>query len=348
MPAYGLPGVSTDRRRARLLGLITLACLVVAAAGWQLHDTLKRPDLIRIKLYTNIVGDGVVPGADVMLSGIAVGKVDTISSAPEGKQLITLALQPSKVSGLTDSLNVDYAPSNLFGISAVVLKRQRGGLPLRMDQVLDLTVGERVADVTVGNMMRELSASANEVLTPQLADLMKRAATDLAAFTPTLEALISVGRAIADTQRYPSSFLIAQYAAFIKGVATFSGSTIELINEVYHMEVLKNEGPLFDTGVTLVVDQLFPMISDVLWTAHKFVGNADGTTALLHQISLLNPDPERTRVGAAELIKRINEMFVNTPAGTELNVPVKVILRGVPVIEEQLPGAPPPAVVGGR
>ncbi|OHU53768.1 Mce family protein [Mycobacteroides chelonae] len=299
-------------------------------------------------MYTNLVGDGVVPGAAVMLSGIAVGKVDTISATSEGQQLITLALQPEKVVGLTDAFDVDYAPSNLFGISAVVLKRQTGGAPLRMDEVVDLTGGERVADVTVGKLMRELSTSANQVFTPQLTDLMRRAATDLAAFTPTLEALVSVGRAIADTQRYPSSFLIAQYGEFIKGVAAFSGSTIELISEVYSMEVLRNEGPLFDTGVTLVVDQLFPMISDVLWTANKFVGNADGTTTLLHQLSLLNPYPERTRLGAAELIKRINEMFVNTATGTELNVPVKVILRDVPVIAEQLPETPPASAAEGR
>ncbi|CPT40454.1 Conserved protein of uncharacterised function, putative Mce family protein [Mycobacteroides abscessus subsp. abscessus] len=347
MPAYGLPGVSTDQHRARLLALLALACLVCTAAGWQLHDALKRPELLRIQLYTNTVGDGVVPGADVVLSGIAVGKVATISSTPEGRQLVALDLQPSKVAGLTNNLNVDYAPSNLFGISAVVLKRQIGGSPLRMDQVLDLTAGGRVADVTVGNMLRQLSNSTNEVLTPHLADLIKQTASDLAAFTPTLETLLSVGRAIADTQRYPASFLIGQYAAFSKGVVTFSGSTIELINEVYHMQVLKNEGPLFDTGVTLVVDRLFPMLSDVLWTAHKYVGNADGTTALLHQISQLNPDPEHTRAGAAELIKRANEMFVNTPGGAELNVPVNVILRGVPVAE-QLPVSPPQTAAGGR
>ncbi|WP_308188195.1 Mce family protein [Mycobacteroides abscessus] len=289
-----------------------------------------------------------MPGTQVMLSGIAVGKVDTISATSQGRQLITLTLQPAKVAGLTNTLDVDYAPSNLFGISAVILKRRTGGEPLHMDQVVDLTSGRRVTDVTVGKLMRELSNSANEVFTPQLTNLMKRAATDLAAFTPTFEALVSVGRAIADTQRYPSSFLIAQYAAFIKGVATFSGSTVELINEIYSMQVLRNEGALFDTGVTLVVDQLFPMISDVLWTAHKFVGNADGTTALLHQLSLLNPDPERTRVGAAELIKRVNEMFVNTPTGTELNVPVKVILRDVPVIAQQLADTPPTAAAGER
>lgn len=348
MPAYGLPGVSTNRHRARFLALVTLASVVAVTATWQLHSVLKRPDVLRIQLYTNLVGDGVTPGTDVVLSGVAIGKVATIAPTPEGRQLITLSLQPSKVTGLTDSLNVDYAPSNLFGISAVVLKRRSGGAPLQMGQVVDLTAGDRVADVTVGSMMRELSTSANEVLTPQLAALIKRAATDLAAFTPTLETLISVGRAIAVTQRYPSSFLIEQYAAFIKGVATFSGSTIELINEIYHMEVVKNEGQLFDTGVSLVVDQLFPMLADVLWTAHKYAGNADGTTALLRQISLLNPDPERTGAGAAELIKRINEMFVNTPAGTELDVPVKVILRAIPVIAEQLPAAPPQSVLGGR
>ena len=347
MAAYGLPGVSTDQRRARLVALVAITCLVIATGAWKIYIGTRSPDLVRIRLYTNQVGDGIMPGADVVLSGISVGKVASITPTPEGRQVVSLALQPAKVAGLTDSLDVDYAPSNLFGISAVVLKRQFGGTALHMDQVVNLTEGDRVADVTVGNMMRELSKSANEVFTPQLTDLMKSSATDLAAITPTIESLISVGRAIADTQRYPSHFLIEQYAEFIKGSAIFTGSTIQLINEVYHMQVLRNEGPLFDTGVTLVVDQLFPMISDVLGTAHKYAGNVDGTTALLHQISLLNPDPERTRLGAAELIKRLNELFVNTPTGTELNVPLKVILRGIPVIAEQLPDTPP-AAVGGR
>lgn len=346
MPAYGLPGVSTDRRQARVLALLALLAVCALAGAWNLHDTLKQPDELCIQLYTNLVGDGVIPGADVMLSGVAVGKVTAITPTPGGRQLVALTLRPSDVTALTDALTVDYAPSNLFGISAVVLKRHSGGTTLRMNQVLNLTYGDRVADVTVGSMMRELAASANEVLTPQLLQLMKSAATDLAAFVPTLETLFSVGRAIADTQRYPSSFLIDQYATFIKGVAVFSGSTIQLINEVYNMQVLKNERPLFDEGVTLVVDQLLPMLSDVLWTAHKYVGNADGTTALLHQIAQLDPDPERTRLRAAELIRRLNEMFVKTATGIELDIPVKVILRNLPTNAEPSPSAVP--VTPGR
>ena len=348
MPAYGLPGVTTDQRKARRLAAIAMVCVVAVVAGWQIRDALKHPDVFRIRLFTNIVGDGVVPGTDVVLSGITIGKVSEIDPTPDGRQLITLALRPSNVAGLTDSLDIDYAPSNLFGISAVVLKRRPGGTALRMSQILDLTADDRVADVTVGTMLRELAASGNEVFTPQLADLARRAATDLKAFTPTLESMISVGRAIADTQRYPSSFLIAQYAEFIKGIAVFTGSTVRLVNDVYHMDVLRHEGELFDVGVTLVVDRLFPMLSDVFGTLHKYAGNADGTTALLHQISLLNPDPERTREGAGELIRRIDQMLVNTPTGPELNVPVTVILRNVPVLAEQLPGLSSPSTPAGR
>lgn len=349
MPAYGLPGVATGPRRARRIGIVLLVCVVAVTAGWRVGSPMRTDDTVRIQLHTSSVGDGVIPGAEVLLHGVKVGNVATIASAPEGSQLLTLSLQPSKLRGLTDSLDIDYAPSNLFGISAVVLKRRDGGTPLRTGQVLDLLAAGRITDATLGNLLRELSQTSTDVLTPQLTDLVNQAAGDLKAFTPTLQAVVSVSRAIADTQRYPSSFLTEQYGSFVGGTAKFVDGTIKLIDQVYHIDVLRNDRERFDTGVSLVVDQLFPMISDLGWTLHKYGGNLDSTTTALHQLSLMNPDPDRTREGLSELLKRLDGMFTATPDGPEMNIPVTVALQGVPGLAQPLLGGqiPPPPPPGG-
>ncbi len=347
MPAYGLSGVRTTRRAALLIGVLTLVVVVAMAFTWNAVSARRGDGELQIQLRTSRTGDGVVSGAGVRLNGVQVGRIKEVESATGGTQLITLSLDGTQLYGLSDSLRVEYAPSNLFGISEVVLRRGDGGNPLRDGAIVDLTAADRVDDATMGTLLRSLSATTLTVLTPQLTEVMNQIGTEMRAFAPLVQAMVGVSRAIADAQRYPTSFLIEQYASFFNGVAKFGDGFVKLIANIYHIDVLRNDRAHFDVGVSLVVDQLFPLISRVLGTANGQLGGyADSLTVLLTQLVRTVPDPDRSHADLSELLDRLDRTFQDTPDGPQVGL--DVVLRGMPGLAVPLLGSALPQAGGER
>lgn len=335
MPNYSLPGVATTQWRARLTGLFAALVAVLVAVVWTLYSNVDRGDRFELRLLTDQVGVGIVPGTNVRVEGLAIGKVAAIASVGQGRQLLTLDLDSSQIDGLTDDFTVDYAPENLFGISALTMRPGTGGDPLRAGELIDL-VG-KVTDVTMGALLRELTQTSTQVLTPKLAELLRQLNGDLRAFIPFLEMVVTLGGVVADTQRYPASYLLDQYSAFARGLGAFSDATVDLLYSVLEIEVLVNDGERYDAAIGMVVDQLFPGVSGALNTAQvHFHGYADMFTPLLSAMATTVPTPERSQAELAELIDRLARMFTDTPDGPMLNV--AVTLRGVPAVAVPLFG----------
>ncbi|MEC3919390.1 MlaD family protein [Nocardia sp. CDC160] len=347
MPAYGMPGVPTSRRGALVVGAVVIVALIVVAFVWRGVATRRDGSEMRIQLHTSAIGDGVVPGAGVRLNGVQVGKITKVDSVPGGTQLLTLALNRSQLFGLGDDFRVDYAPANLFGISELILRRGPGGTPLHDGSTVDLTAAGRVTDSTMGNLLRSLAATSQNVLTPQLTDALNRTSTDIEAFAPLIEAMVGVSRAVADTQQYPSSFLIQQYGSFFNGVAVFGHGFVKLVNEIYHIDVLRNDRAHFDTGVSLVVDDLFPKISALGRTAEEYLnGYTDGLSVLLGQLARMVPDSARTQADLRDLLDRLDRTFQSTPDGPRVGL--DVVVKGMPGLAVPLLGGATPTGEGSR
>ncbi|MFE9577044.1 MlaD family protein [Nocardia sp. NPDC006044] len=335
------------RRSAFAIGAATVVAMVLAAFAWHGLATHRDAGEWRIQLRTSRTGDGVVPGAGVRLNGVQVGRIATVDSTPGGAQLITLDLDRTQLIGLGDGLRVEYAPANLFGISEVVLRRGDGGVALHDGSVVDLTAADRVTDATMGSLLRSLSQTTLTVLTPQLTEVLNQIGSDVEAFAPLIQAMVGVGRAVADTQQYSSSFLIAQYAALFDGVAKFGNGFIKLVANIYHIDVLRNDRAHFDTGVSLVVDQLFPLISRVLGTADGYFGGyADSATTMLTQLARTVPDPDRSHADLTDLLDRLDRTFRDTPDGPQVGL--DILVRGMPGIAVPLLGAAAPTTGGDR
>ncbi|MBJ8342013.1 mammalian cell entry protein [Antrihabitans sp. YC3-6] len=337
MPLYGMPGVPTTRRTSLLVGVATLVVVLTVGLVWHSIATAPDENAIQVQLRTDVTGDGVADGTGVRLNGTQIGHVTAVDSDSGGTQVLTLGLDRAALVGLTDNLRIEYAPANLFGISEVVLLRGDGGTPLADGDEVDLTGGERVRDSTMGTMLRSLSQTTTTVLTPQLTEILTQVGNDVDAFAPFIEALVSVSRAVADSQRYPTSFLIEQYASFFNGVAVFGSGFVELIDRIYNIDVLRNDRERFDIGVSLVVDQLFPLIRDVLGTARGSLGGYSDTLAVvLGQLARTVPDPNRSHTELTELIDRLDRTFRTTPNGPQVDV--DVLVRGMPGLMVPLTG----------
>ncbi|MFI6213406.1 MlaD family protein [Nocardia brasiliensis] len=332
---YVMPGVHITPRSARLTGLVALVAVVCAAIALTTFGNTAHEQNLRVRLRTDVVGDGVVAGTSVRFDGVQVGRVTAVDPAANGRQVLSVELDRAQVAELTDAASVDYAPANLFGITAVALRSGTGGQPLRDGSLLDLT--GRTSDHTMANLLRSLTETSGQVLTPQLTALLTQVGTDLRAFTPILQAMVTLGRIAADTERYRSSYLIEQYAGFLHGTGEFASSTFVLLHSVLGIDAFVTDRPGYDAGVAMVADQLIPSIGTVLDTAHTQLGGyADIATPLLSAIASTVPTPDRSHAELTELLTRLDRIFADTGQGPR--VQVAVTLRTLPGLAVPLLG----------
>ncbi|MFI6866479.1 MlaD family protein [Nocardia sp. NPDC050406] len=337
MPNYAIPGVRIDRRASRRLGVVVILLVVISVLAWNAYRDRAIPDRLRIQLRTEQIGEGIVAGAAVRFDGVAVGKITEVAAVGQGRQLLTLELDESQTAGLTDTFSVDYAPENLFGISTVALRAAPGGEPLRDGQVIDLA--GRVEDVTMGALLRQLTATATEVLTPKLSELITRFDSDIRAFTPILDAVVTMSRLVADTQRYPSSYLIAQYASFLDGFGAFTSSTFLLSASLLDIEIFRTERERYNASVAVIRNGVLLGAAETFRTLHtQFGGFLDPLTPIVEALAATLPDPATSQAQLVELLARLDRVFVDTPEGPMVDL--EVTLRGVPGLGVPLLGLP--------
>ncbi|MFB8279422.1 MlaD family protein [Nocardia colli] len=340
MPNYSMPGVPMTRRGSLVLGAVAIVAATVVTLGWRGVFDDADPGRVRIQLHTEEIGEGVIPGTKVRMDGVTVGEIAAITGAEQGRQLITLDLDRAETASLTDAFTVDYAPDNLFGISALTLRRAAtGGVALREGAVVDLAGPNagKVTDVTLGSLLRSLTGTSTEVLTPKLTELITRFNGDLHAFTPLLEAIVTLNRVIADTQRYPTPYLLDQYAALFGGIGTFTSSTFRLLDAIMNIDVFVHDRPKYDAFIGMVVGDVFPAVGEVGAAARgQLSGYTQMLTPLLESMAATVPDPQRSQAESTELLDRLNRMFADTPEGPAVNV--AVVLRGMPAIAGPLFG----------
>ncbi|MCX4092051.1 MlaD family protein [Nocardia sp. alder85J] len=340
MPGYGMPGVAVDKRRSLIVGTVAIAVVVAVAAAVTLYRHVRTDDSLRIALHTEQIGDGVLAGTPVRVDGVQVGTVTGITPDDGGTQRITLRLDPSQLHGIDDSLRVDYAPANLFGISEIELRRGSGGAPLRAGGVVDLT-GDRSAavyDATMGNLLRGLSRTGDALLTPQLATVISQLSGDVRAFTPLVQAIVSVAQTITDNQRMPASELVGRLGPAFAGGGQFAGATIQVLDLLRNIPRLQQDRPDYDAGVSVLTGQLLPGLATFAGEAGtQLSGATDALAPILTMLARMVPQPRQSGADLAELLRRLGAALPDTPNGPVLNTEIDV--RGVPVLAPLLGGA---------
>ncbi|WP_194837881.1 MlaD family protein [Nocardia sp. XZ_19_369] len=340
MPKYGLPGVAVDKQRSRLVGLVAVAVIVAVVAILVVQRELRTDDGMHISLHTEQVGDGILAGTPVRVDGVQVGTVTGVDPAERGTQRIGLRLDRSQLHGIDDSMRVDYAPANLFGISEIELRRGAGGSALRDDSVLDLTGANSAAifDATMGSMLRSLSASGDSVLTPQMATVIGQVSHDMKAFTPLAQAIIQAAQIVTDNQRMPFSELAAALGPAFYGAGNFAGANEVMVDMIRNIPRLQSNRESFDAGVRMHTDTLLPGIAN-LGTAlgNDLSGVTDMLAPVLTLLAQMVPQPRQSGADLTELLRRLRAAMPDTPNGPVLNA--EIDLSGMPVLAPLLGGA---------
>ncbi|MFE3960945.1 MlaD family protein [Nocardia sp. NPDC059091] len=339
MPAYGLPGVATDARRSRRIGVIAVAVTLALVTGWRMLPA-RDDGTLSVTVLTDKVGTGIKTGNDVRLDGVAVGRVEAIEGV-DRRQRLTLTLRRDQLFGLTSTLGVDYVPGNLFGVAEITLERGQGGTALADGAVIDLTGAhaDHVRDATISTLLRSVGTFSTDVLTPDLMSVLDRISSGTSGFTPLVEAIVASVRAIADTQRLPSSFLLGQYGSTLAGLPSTTHGLLDLLSTAYDAEYLRSPENLakFDASTQMIVTQFIPITAQVLATAGTHFGDtANVLVPVLSMLAHTVPDPARSSAELSELLRRLGAAMPDTPDGPVLNLSVD--LRGVPGLAVPLLG----------
>ncbi|OXR41492.1 hypothetical protein B7C42_06384 [Nocardia cerradoensis] len=327
MPPYALPGTEVGPRRARILGIGAVALAAVIIVGWRLLPDSRPADELRVDLVTAQVGEGVGPGTDVRLDGVRVGSVTAVAMAGAGRQRVELALRRSQLFGLTDALTVDYAPGNLFGITALQLNPITGGTRLRDGSTVDLSDrdADRVRDATLAALLESTGRLTDDVLTPKLTEVLRTTSHDIGAFTPLLQAIGTTARSYTETRQLPASLVFAQFGSALHGVPALLAGAAELLHaDLTNQQLATKENvDRFSEMFNRVQNEMLPVATDTLYTAQRNTGGLlPIAVTMLDQIAGSVSDPQRSEGELRELLDRLGAGFHDSPAGPVLNAHV--------------------------
>lgn len=346
MPPYSLPGTEVGPWRARLLGACTALVVLAGTVAWQVRPDSLADGEIGVVVRTDHVGAGVRPGTDVRLGGVRVGSVAGITAAGDGREDLALTLRAAELYGLTDQLRLEFAPDNLFGITALNLVPAEGGTALTDGVTVDLGGADagRVADATLAALLRSTGELTGDVLTTKLAGLLHTISGDLRAFTPLLEAIGATVRAYAETRQLPPTDLAAAFGSVLAGAPPMLTGAVDVLDAAYTNEYLRSPDNLarFAAFWDDMQYQLLPMVTQTMTTARThFAGLTPLAGTVLDEVAAAVGPPGRSAELLATLLARAGAAFVDTPGGPVLRVAVELdVVPGLAVPLRAALGAP--------
>ncbi|MGE2724203.1 MlaD family protein [Mycolicibacterium pulveris] len=210
------------------LGLVVIVALVAALIV--LNPFRRDEPRTAVTIDTPYVGQGVGDGTPVILHGVRVGEVASVSNRAQGGVRLHLALAPDPATALTDTLAIDFGPSNYFGVTGVNLIRgPAGGQPLRDGAHLDLVPR---GNYTMQSFLSRVGELTNGVVTPELISVIDRATRYVHGVEPLLETLLLVASTVTTVQTVSAGQLIRNTAGIAVAAPAFADSVTDLAHRL--------------------------------------------------------------------------------------------------------------------
>ncbi|MFE3002774.1 MCE family protein [Nocardia sp. NPDC059246] len=130
--------IEVSRRRALLLGISALIAFVLAWTGAIASCSGEFVSSTPVYLYADRAGLLLVPGSDVKVHGVVVGRVRAVEFDNDRAKL-TLDMNPGRAQGIPSNVGAEIAPTTLFGRKFVTLvwPDQPAASTLRAGSVID-------------------------------------------------------------------------------------------------------------------------------------------------------------------------------------------------------------------
>ncbi|MGW5113465.1 MlaD family protein [Nocardia sp. NPDC004123] len=201
----------TDRTQRRALSLaaavVVTVTVMLAVLGIVVHRLDRDDGLVVMRIDTPYVAPGISSGTHVMLHGVPVGTITALDRIDGERVRLTVALQSSRISGLTDAFDIDYRPENYFGVTAVNLIGGTGGRQLTTGLLLRRNP---LGDYSMSTMIERGSLVVDGTLTQEMMTTLDKVVRYTDGLNPMIRTGIVLADRIAKTQRaLPSSSLSA-------------------------------------------------------------------------------------------------------------------------------------------
>lgn len=207
----------SERSETRILtgtGVILVLCIVAATVLWLAVKPFGRgpQDVVTVVIEVPYVGPGVVAGTAVIMRGVPVGEITEVrpvSNSTGGGVRLTADLQPNPTRGLTDAMEIDYRPSNYFGITGINVMPGQNGRPLRSGMQISLTPK---GNFTTQALLHRLGELSNGVFNGRMVSVIERATRYVDGLNPLLETALIVGTSLAEVQTVSTERLVRNAA----------------------------------------------------------------------------------------------------------------------------------------
>ena len=329
MTDFRTPGMAAGPRVFRRRALLFLAASVVAIVGLTLVLRNLPESGYRIQMQTDSVAGGIGKGSPVVLNGGDVGTVDDVEVTGPDRYVLTLKMNPERISEgsdvLTDNAHVGYSPENLFGISAVVMRSQDGGTPLKNGSSFRV---EDPEDATLTTLLKDLNDLQNEAFDPYVSDLLNIADRATRGLLPILGAAGQVANDIAETQVVSPRQTLPQFTELVSGVTGTVDDLLPPIRQIMEWDAPQEPGYLerSEAGLSFTATTIIEDVERILGPSGlgQTAPLMPVLTDLVDRVRETFPDSRRNGIQIATLIERLGDVFVDTPSGPVPTVDVVV------------------------
>jgi MlaD protein len=232
---------------ARILSRIgSLAVLLIAvASGLYFIDPFAHPprDVISVGIDTPYVGQGVAVGTPVIMHGVKIGHVTSVSSVPGSGVRLTTDFQRKYARGLTDAMGIDYRPSNYFGVTGINVIPAQSGRPLESGMQISLMPK---GNFSLQALLYRLGEVANGVFNQRLISVIERATRYADGLNPLLETVLMVGNSVGKVQTVSTERLLRNTAGVSVAFPGIVDAAISAGNEYIHTDLTDLNPKRFD------------------------------------------------------------------------------------------------------
>jgi hypothetical protein len=338
----------SETRTLTTIGTAAVLCMALGALLVAYNPLGGQPDdQISIAIDTSYVGQGVAKGTQVVMHGIKVGEVTAISSLPAGGVRLNVDLKKKPVSGLTDTMDIDFRPVNYFGVTGINLIAGSGGKALGN--------GLRINKVPKGNftlqaLLSRLGELSTGVLTPQLIQVIDTATRYTDALNPMIETALMAANAVAKAQTVPTVQLLRNATGLSVVFPTFVDALTDTGNRFYHSDVNYMHASMSGVSEDRYKDVL-ALLDEVSNGIFGAVGKLESSHVsdllpVVTSVKLLSDvvppliRPEGIAGMLTDLRSRFERMYAGTPEERALQV--RIVLDSLPGV------AAPILAIGGQ
>jgi len=196
----------SERHILAKVGLVLVLSVVATAAFLVVNPFERGPrDTISLTIKTPYVGQGVAVGTPVIMHGVKIGQVESVSSISGGGVRLQTDLQGRPTRGLTDAMQIDFRPSNYFGVTGINVIPVKSGRPLQ--------TGMQISMMPRGNfslqaLLYRLGELSNGVFNERLVSVIERATRYTDGLNPLLETALIAGNSVAKVQTVSTERLL--------------------------------------------------------------------------------------------------------------------------------------------